>query len=140
MVRNPYNITLSSTKKTIFTILFVTAIIIAGFILSVNHGFNNTYPLAAHSSEYADGFSHETDLYVVNFIFALVVIIVALGIIVIRHDILGIISGLLLFLFIFFAFTVGCKYTSGGIAGVNKKEDMTLTVMLVDRINELKEK
>ena len=140
MVKNPYNITLSSTKKKIFTIVFTILIIIAGFVLSVNHGFDNTYPLASHSSEYADGFSNELDLYVVNFVFALVVIIVALGIIVIRHDILGVLCGLVLFLFIFLAFTVGCKHTTGGIAGVNKKEDMTLTTMLVDRINELKEK
>lgn len=136
MIRNPYNITLSSTKRNIFTILLAVIIIIVGFLLMQLRGFDNTYTLSKIDSDITDGFSYQTDIYVVNFIFALIIIIVALAIILVRHDLLGIISGIALFAFIFFALVVGVKYTSGGIRGVHERENITLTTMLIQTLSK----
>ena len=140
MVKNPYDITLKSTKRNIFTVLLVIAIIVAGIILTNNKGFDNTYILSRGGSEYVtvDGPSKEVQLYVINFVFSLCTIIVALAVILIRRDALGIISGLLLFVFTFFILSVGNKITTNGVRGV-ENENLTLTTMLVDRINELKD-
>ena len=138
MLKNPYDITLSSTKKNIFTIILVAIIIVIGFLLMQFKGFGNTYLLSRADSGVVDGFSYEIYLYVANFVYALLMIIVALAIIVIRHDILGVISGLILFAFIFLALVVGVEYKSGGITGVHESENITLTTMVVNELTKSK--
>lgn len=138
MIKDPYNITLTSTKKNIFTIILVAAIIFIGVLLMNFKGFNSNYLLSRADSDITDGFSYETYLYVANFVYALLMIIVALAIIVIRHDILGVISGLILFAFIFLALVVGVEYKSGGIAGVHESENITLTTMVVNELTKSK--
>ena len=100
-------------------------------------GFDKTYVLSRAGADVADGFSTETNIYVINFIFGFIVIIAALAVILLRHDILGIISGVILLLFAFLVLTVGYNYTTGGIANVHKKNNLTFTTIVIDKITNL---
>ncbi len=136
MVKNPYDITLKSTKRNIITIVVVALILVAGFVLMNNNGFGYQANLSMTKSADADAFVVESVLYIVNFAFALLTAVVAVAIIIFRRDLLGVISGIILFTFILSVFTIGSKNTSGGIAGVNKKESITLPTMLIEKITQ----
>lgn len=137
MVKNPYNITLSSTKKNLFMIFLVIIYIVVGFIFGSEKGFGQVYTMSSYDeyeqSGIVDGFSGRTDLYTINFIYALVGILIALGIIIIRHDVIGVISGIIMFGFIFFVLVVGASFRSGGIANIHEEEKVTLLTMLVKK-------
>ena len=136
MIRNPYNITLKSTKRNIITIVVVILLLVAGFVLMNNHGFGYQTNLSMSKAAGTDEFIVESVLYIVNFAFALLTAVVAVMIIIFRRDLLGVISGIILFAFILFVFAIGSKNTSGGIAGVNKKENITLPTMLIEKITQ----
>lgn len=136
MVKNPYNITLKSTKRNIFTIAIVIFILLTGFILMKNNGFGYQTNLSMSKAVDIDEFVVESVLYIVNFAFAILAAVIAVAIIIFRRDILGVVSGIILFAFILFIFTIGSKNTSGGITGVNKKESITLPTMLIEKITQ----
>lgn len=136
MIRNPYNITLASTKKNIFTVVLTVVLIIVGFVLMANEGFGKTTNLATVTESHVDGFQFTYVLYTINFVFAIITAFIAIAIIIARRDILGVVTGLILLLFLLLIFTVGYKNTSGGIAGISEKNNFTLPVMLIENIKQ----
>lgn len=136
IVKNPYNITLKSTKRNIITILATVVLIIFGFVLMMNDGFGFKTNLAFRRDNFTDGFQFESFLYTINFILAVVASVTAVLMIAIRRDLLGIICGFLLFVFVLFILPVGYKHTTGGIAGVDEKENLTLPKVLIENIKD----
>lgn len=137
MIKNPYNITLASTKKNIFTIVLTVLLIVVGFVLMANEGFEQTTQLATITEDHVDGFQFNYILYTINFIFAVVTAFIAVGIILVRRDLLGAVTGIILLLFMLFILVIGYKNTSGGIAGTTQKENITFPVMLIENIKQL---
>ena len=136
IVKNPYNITLKSTKRNILTILITVALMIIGFILMMNDGFGFKTDLAFRRDNFTDGFQFESFLYTMNFILAIIASVAAVLMIAIRRDLLGIVCGLILFAFVLFVLPVGYKHTTGGIAGVSEKESLTLPKILIENIKD----
>lgn len=134
MIRNPYNITLTSTKKNIFTIAITVVLVIIGFVLVINEGFGQTTDLAVVQEAGADTFQYNYVLYTFNFIFGIISAVIAVAMILIRRDRLGVITGLFLLLALLFVFVIGYKQTSGGIAGISKKENLTLPMILIEKL------
>lgn len=139
MVRNPYNKMLTSTKINLFTIFFTIVLIAFGFILMKNDGFGPEYVLYTdeNTGVVADGYTEKTSIFTITFIYALVSIIIGIAVICIRHDALGVVSGLLILAFIFFLLTVGVTKTANGKPGkmVVNEEKFTLTTMVVNQFN-----
>lgn len=139
MVRNPYNKMLTSTKINIFTIVFTIVLIAFGFILMRNDGFGPEYVLYTdeNTGVVSQGYTEKTSIYTITFIYALVSIIVGIAVICIRHDMLGVISGILILAFIFFLLTVGITRTvdPNSTKPVYNEERFTLTTMVVNQLN-----
>ena len=109
---------------------------IIGFILMMNDGFGFKTDLAFRRDNFTDGFQFESFLYIMNFILAIIASVAAVLMIAIRRDLLGIVCGLILFAFVLFVLPVGYKHTTGGIAGVNEKENLTLPKILIENIKD----
>lgn len=139
MVRNPYNKMLTSTKINLFTIFFTIILIGFGFLLMNKDGFGPEYVLYTdeNTGVVADGYTEKTSIFTITFIYALVSIIISIAVICIRHDMLGVISGLLILAFTFFLLTVGVTKTADGTPGhmVINEEKFTLTTMVVNQFN-----
>lgn len=104
-----------------------------------NDGFGPEYVLYTdeNTGVVADGYTEKTSIFTITFIYALVSIIIGIAVICIRHDALGVVSGLLILAFIFFLLTVGVTKTASGKPGktVVNEEKFTLTTMVVNQFN-----
>lgn len=136
MVKDPYNITLKSTKRNIITVAIAILLIVAGIVLMANNGFNKTMDLLVTKENVTDGLQFDYALYTINFALSILIIAVAIAMIMIRRDVLGTLTGLALLLFVLFFFTIGCKTTSGGIAGTTKKENVALPTIIIEKITK----
>ena len=128
MVKNPYNITLSSTKRNIAMIFFTIAIIGIGIFLMNSHGFN-----ANQISGNYDGNASRGIVYAVNLIFALSGIVLSIFIMLIRRDILGIICGFVLLIFFFFFMSIGYINNNSSNDDNHEYQDLTMFTMLTEK-------
>ncbi len=135
MVRDPFNITLKSTKRDIITVLLSIFIIGFGIFMMNQKGFGIESTIMDSNAPYVDGFHVTRVLYSANTVYAIIIFLVSLGMIIIRKDLLGVVCGVLLLIFLNFGMVIGYDHRSGGIVGINEEKNLTVLTLALETIS-----